>query len=491
MTAVSSKYSHLWAIAFALLALLVAVSTQSLWIDEAIAAKFAMCPTFSAWFHSLAAARGSDPQMPLYLLWLWSWDKIFGHGEYALRMAGYPFLALGVIAFSWRRPACALACGLSAFAWYYANEARPYSMQIGLSLAIIGSAMRLAEGRLTPRSEMVWQMILVLSGTILGMIYMLGMFWTAAYWTFCLLCIPSLRRREVLKKTLPAWLGAFSLLLVAGCYYLWTLKVGARATDVGATDFRNVFFDFYELLGFGGLGPGRLEIRESGLAAFMPYAPWLAFYGIFLAAVFFIGLKCLFQKLGWKRGTLVLLLALAAAAFILGVGVEKHFRVLGRHLTPMLPLLLWIVSEGVQSLWQKRGLIGRIIITGWAVLALGSCLEYRFAVRHAKDDYRSAAAVARNALKQHQIVWWNADGVSAWYYGVSVGDPNIPVSPSSGEAMYLFDPSLVLLQSSAAPDLVIASKPDIYDANGRLNAYLQANHYRREQTLPAFEIWEK
>ncbi|HEY3932097.1 MAG TPA: hypothetical protein VGM58_06985, partial [Verrucomicrobiae bacterium] len=378
-------------ITFALLAMFVAVSTQSFWIDEAITAKFAVRPAFGSWLNAMVTERGSDPQMPFYLFWVWVWEKIFGHGEYALRMAGWPFLAAGIVAFAWRKPMFAVICGLSAFAWYYINEARPYSMQIGLSLAMMGAAMRLAEGKLTLRSEIFWQIILIFSGVVLALSHLLGMFWTAAYWVFCILCIPALRKGDVLKKTFLAWLGAFLLLLAAGCWYLWTIKIGLRATDAGTTDFRNVVFDLYELLGFGGLGPGRLEIRQSGFVVFKPYAPWLALYGLFLTAIFFAGMKNLFQRLGRKNAAILLFLFFGTMVFIFGIGVVKHFRVLGRHLAPMLPVFLWIVAEGAEYFWRWRGAAGKFIVAGWMTLALMSCLEYRFAGRHAKDDYRSAA----------------------------------------------------------------------------------------------------
>ena len=59
----------------------------------------------------------------------------------------------------------------------------------------------------------------------------------------------------------------------ASLYYLWTLQLGARASDVGRTGWANIAFIFYELLGQAGLGPGRLALRAHGtgeVAAFLP-----------------------------------------------------------------------------------------------------------------------------------------------------------------------------------------------------------------------------
>ena len=100
------------------------------------------------------------------------------------------------------------------------------------------------------------------------------------------------RIREFGRTQIPIWLPAFILMTGIACYYLWTLKQGARASDVGKTDARNVVFIAYELLGFGGLGPGRLEIRDGGLGAFTPFAIQLALYAILVGDLVILG--------GWR-----------------------------------------------------------------------------------------------------------------------------------------------------------------------------------------------
>jgi hypothetical protein len=42
-----------------------------------------------------------------------------------------------------------------------------------------------------------------------------------------------------------------------------------------------------------------------------------------------------------------------------------------------------------------------------------------------------------------------------------------------------------------APDLIIISKPDLYDGRGALKDYLSQGGYEKSATLPAFTIWAR
>ena len=126
------------------------VSGESLWIDEGYSAKLAMQPTLSAWAATLSSIPGSEPQMPGYQLYLWAWSRIFGLSEWALRLANLPWALLFTAALAWgserllqMRRVWLIVC-LSPFLWFYMNEARPYAMMIGLSMAT-------TVGRETPR----------------------------------------------------------------------------------------------------------------------------------------------------------------------------------------------------------------------------------------------------------------------------------------------------------------------------------------------------
>src|SRR5580704_14461389 len=133
----------MWAL-MALAVCFVAISQQSLWIDEAFMASKVAQPTLAGWWHMMPEGKGSDLQMPLYMIYMWGFAKIFGLGEWTLRAANIPWFVAGVAAFVpvFPRPQRTLVAAvtlLCPFAWFYLNEARPYAMQLGASLVIFAA----------------------------------------------------------------------------------------------------------------------------------------------------------------------------------------------------------------------------------------------------------------------------------------------------------------------------------------------------------------
>ena len=87
--------------ALALLVGALAVTNQSLWIDEGSAALKAMEPSLGGWWHNLRTEGNSNLQLIGELFYLWGWEKIFGSSEIALRASNIPFFAGGVVALAW------------------------------------------------------------------------------------------------------------------------------------------------------------------------------------------------------------------------------------------------------------------------------------------------------------------------------------------------------------------------------------------------------
>jgi hypothetical protein len=116
-----------------------------------------------------------------------------------------------------------------------------------------------------------------------------------------------------------------------------------------------------------------------------------------------------------------------------------------------------------------------------------SCFSLRFAARHGKDDYRAAAAAARKALGEGRAVWWNAAPEGARYY-------EVPLSPQRGDgdsAVLVLNPTREMLQVLPAPQVVVASKPDLYDGQSALADYLAGHGFAATERFPAFVVWEK
>jgi hypothetical protein len=286
-----------------------------------------------------------------------------------------------------------------------------------------------------------------------------------------------------LKKTVgtyPFSALSFAIAIVGlGLFYLWTVKLGARASDVGRTGVATVAFTFYELLGLAGLGPGRLALRSESLRTQVSYLPFIV---AGLAAIVSLGVAACRNKIDKKRIAFFVIVALAPFVLVLSAGVVGHVRLLGRHLVPLLPFLLIVLGAGVCRLVSSESKTVRAIAVGALVILLMSALEIRFAPRHQRDDYRTASAEARRALDDGKKVWWAADASTAAYYGVPLESPELTLSSSlSDRALETFPP----------PDVIVYSKPDIYDAKGTIDTYVRAHDFKAMRVLPAFQIFER
>jgi hypothetical protein len=461
-----------------------AVSSQSFWIDEAQTALKVVPPTLQGWWHALDTEHNSNMQLPLYMLYIWSWGRVFGVSELALRAANIPWFLLGLFAilhFLRRRAALrnamALLYCLHPFVWYYLNEARLYMMQLSGALLACGALFAAMDEAGEPLSR-AWWLLLGAGMTILCGAGLLGVPWAIGI-TAVLLCLPRFRQ-SISRSALPA-LAIFGPLLVAlALYFAWTIqqKIGTGTLPMNLPSIMAIF---YEQLGFLGLGPGRSTLRSESVASLKPYLPAL----LLLAAPLAWGLVAAGRRcFGLPRRCMapVMLLAASPVCLIVALGFARHARILARHLTPLFPFVLAMMACALLWLWRSGRPLGRAAAILMAVALAASSLEVRFAFRHSKDDYRSAAASAVQSLAAGKIVWWAADPDAADYYRLPITERARP-----GAALWVYT---VPVRYPAPPDVIYLSKPDLADATGTITAYIAKHHYVPAATWQAFTLWQ-
>jgi hypothetical protein len=486
-------------ILFGLLVGALAVTNQSLWIDEAHSALKAMQPSLGQWWTTMVHDKGSDLQMPFYMFYLWAWAKIFGASEVALRVANVPWFVIGVVtvAASTKRDRFQISWLVvtlsNAFLWYYLSEARPYIVLFAFSSVTTACLFRIVvaapnafgadrgPGSPTPATAATFRLfcaglIGLCATNLVAVPWAIGALAAFVFW---------IGPRSALKTAARfRWVSLFALgaLIALGFYYIWSLRIGARGSDVGRTGFANVVFAFYELCGLAGLGPGRLALREEGIKATVEYAGPVIVGTVAVLALLVPAVAALRKKVTRRDfiffgiATVLPLLLLMAAAVI------GHVRLLGRHLTPLLPFLLVLLAIGFERMFfaERRWLRATAVFS--IVVLLISALEIRFAPRHQRDDYRSAANLARAAIGANEKVWWIADESTGAYYNLPLDSPNLTLSSS------LTDTTLATIPT---PDLVCFSKPDIYDPRGKIDNYLREHDFKMTRALPAFQIFER
>lgn len=468
-----------------------AISNQSLWIDEGGAAWKTMQPSVGAWWEALRAEGNSNLQLLPHLFFLWVWDKIFGHSEVTLRAANIPLLFGGLAAAIWGLKArvreqfwfCAVTL-LNAFTWYYLSEARPYILLFAASCLVLACLVRIVDTGGACVRDHFWFALFTGGLVLLSATSLIAVPWALA-WFLSAIILSGLREFSgSVRKNVGISITFAAATLALGGYYLWTIRVGARASEMGTTDHTNFLFALYEQAGLSGFGPGRNELRMEGLRSLRPFAIPLIGGATLVLFVAAHGLRTIRGGARRSKATLALGSAiLFPILLVLLAGRLTHVRIVGRHLVPLYPIVLYVISAGTEELWRQRSAAraGAAVI-GIFVLLL-SALEVRFAPRHARDDYRGAASIARASLAQGEIVWWAADVSTGAYYQVPLRRTAEP-----GSAVVVMNPSLADVTQLPTPDIILLSKHDVYDNPGTIADYANRHGFRESDELQAFHV---
>jgi len=490
-----------------------AVSAQSLWIDEFWTAHFATLSSLQDLISLVLVPSGS--QTPLHFGHYYLWGRFFEPTELALRLANLPLFLLGQLSMllalrGYPKVFACFAltlCAMHPMVWQYANEARPYIMIYAGSQMVLAYLLHLHsrfEQGLAPTRA--FTAIFVVGSILLFGASLLGVFWVFAACAYAALLHHRCRQvRHLLHGATLGMLVVLALVvLLLSVYYVSSLLKGAGGARLAPSTPATVLFAAYELLGLSGLGPGRQQLREIGLAVLAPYAIVL---GVGASVVLFtlaLGVQSALARLGTQRFLIVAMLALFPVAVVLAAGFIMHWRVLGRHLFATIPILnlvlalglakLWVAPAGRERHWQ------RWIAVACVLVLTASALSIRFADRHLKDEYRLAAAIATEHLDRGQRVWWAAGYLGAHYYRLpgkfdymgeltSVAQPADCMDLPGVQATANLEAEC--LRGLSAPDLVIFSRPETFDKTGAMRAYLKAAGFVQVREFSAFTLWQR
>ena len=473
-----------------------AISNQSYWIDEATSLIVALAPNPAEAWKYAQAVGGSTIQMPLFNIYLYGWHKMFGGGEWIMRAANIPFFVFAQLAFLLllrARPRLALtACGLSLVCptlWMYLDEARPYIMQYAAACWPTAALLRAAapkagDGHWKP-SELL---LLALATVLLAGSSLLGVLWAVAFALVLLWLWRSASGSSGRKSTGVPYLALMALPLIAlAIFYALTFEDAGGGYFRPGTGLVSLPYVVYEFLGFSGFGPGRLELRTAPGAALrahffslLPIAAVAGTLGIFLL-----------QSLRARRpdGRLVAAFALAVVlpALVAVIGMLlSDYRPLPRHFMPVLPAVILALAALLPAALSQPSLVVRAAAVMLPLLWLTSSLNLRWREAHAKDDYRTAAAIAAAALRDNKEVWWAADAAAAFIYLTPVAFEDVP-----GRAWAMQAPHWDDIRFKFPPRVIVISKPDIYDPTGAVARYAAENHFVPALKLHAFTIFAR
>lgn len=469
-----------------------AISSQSFWIDEATSLIVAMAPNPAEAWKYAQAVGGAAIQTPVYNLYLYAWHKLFGGSEWAIRASNIPFFLFAQLAFLVvlrSRPRLALTAGVLALLcpalWMYLDEARPYIMQYAAACWPTAALLRAAfphdaaGGWKTSEIFLLAFALVLLAGSS-----PLGLLWAAAF-ILVLLWLWGGAFADSAGSPAATCLAVMALPVAAlGVFYFMTFEQAGGAYFRVGTAFLSLPYVAYEFLGFPGFGPGRLELRAAPGAALRAHLLSL----LPLAAV--LGILGVFALQAWRERRPNLRLALA---FVFAVAVPalvsfavmflSDQRPLPRHFMPALPAVILGLAALLPAALARPSFLLRAAAAMLPLLWLASSLNLRWRDAHAKDDYRTAAAVAAAALREDKEVWWAADAATAFIYLTPVALEDVP-----GRAWAMQGPQWDDIRFKLPPRVIVMSKPDIFDPHGAVARYAVENHFVPALELQAFAI---
>jgi len=476
-------------------------SNQSLWIDEGYTAQYAQEGSFAQFMSRLDSEKGSEALMPLGMVSSWAGAKVFGRSEFGLRVVSALWAGVAILLF-WRTGAligfawlpALIAC--HAFLWYHGGEVRPYVMVIAMSAGLLYAFVAvLWPGGETKRGLHA----LLLFGPLLCATYVLGFLPFAA--VAGVVGIELLRKQwKPRTRDLLALVISGGALILLGLYYARVISAGAdinqRPWGVGL---KSLLFSGYELLGFLGFGPGRYQLRqsviESGIGgALQGFAP-PTMMGVAMLAFLYTLILLRFWKCFPSRRSAIDRLALLAL-LVIAVTVGAMLAICsiagspfwGRHLASLLPFVVLTVGIAATTPTRTHQRQVNVLLFLLAATLLTSSLLVRFGPNHRRDDYRSAASIARLAVQEGKTVWWTAGRVSAEYYGLVF----CTADPTSRRACVIHTDNRDKeeLETLPAPELILISKPAFHDTTGAMRNYAVEHRFQLKRRLTAFEVFE-
>lgn len=481
-----------------LLLLPLQVSNQSLWIDEGGTAFYALQPTLRAWVSHLAHDKIPNCQMPLSMFLAWVGAHTIGSAEWQFRVINAIWAAGALIAsfYAGRILKCSwlpVLVFVQPYFWFYTDQARPYALEIFCgSLLVVGVAVFWNDQGKGTR----WAWILAAGGVLLGYTTLLAPFSVFGIFAGCTVIAHRKKWRISGNSWLPLTLAAV-LLIPIGVYYSWTIRRGVTFPVFWKGDWKAFCYVFYELTGLLGLGPPIMEMREAAQAAALPaflrqHVPELSLAGLTgMCWLVLLGtaVRRFLVEGRWQAFGLLLAIPLVAGGTMTIVCLLMKKMLWARHWAPLFPFYVAALGLALRDVLDQKGGLGRcrqLLAGGWLLLLLTSALSLRFSAKHAKDDYRLAASLAKDYSAKGRTVYWVACWECAVYYGLPLHGPRTnSVLPFA----YLPPIKASTNGSVALQPAIFLSRPSIYDRGALIHAYVEGHEISCKNDLcHAFSI---
>lgn len=472
------------------------ISRQSFWLDEGMAVSKSLKPDFGLFWKSFSSTLASDVQQPLFVLSQWVWVRIAGgSSEWGVRALNWAWMALAfgyaATRTRWSRRVRLLWCALAAvspFLAMYMDEAKGYIIHFTSGTLLYLSIAEAAGDRDGKLDFAAFSLgLLLVCGTSLTGVL-------AAAWAGVWLLVRLVRGKNLgaFLRAKWFWVAVDAVALaVLGGWYLHTLLAGARAAELKVPFLSSTAFVAYEWLGFSGVGPARMVMRNEGVRTALPFAVPLAVHALAVAFFALEWVKVWRERArvpaegGREEGVpgyaVALLLGGLGVASLLAAGRVVDLAIRGRHLIVVFPAVLLAVAVWADRMLASRRVAPRAAVAVLLAALAVSSLALRFGDRHGKEDYRRAVAIATEALQEGKCVWMSCNSLTALIYN--------PALEETDRFVHCSSPDPEELRAAPAPDLVLVNRPDTWDIRGTLADYIAERGWPLVDEFHGFRVY--
>lgn len=391
---------------------IVSINDWSLWMDEASTAYLAHSSSLQDLINNLKEWHGSEKQMPGYILSIFLWDKLFGNSELALRSFNLlPWSCyIAYIIYLLRKKEIPesikskyslflLLSTFSPFILYNMNEAR-----VNISIFVLGF-ITLSSSYLYKKYRHKGEICLLALSIIIGFSYNM---------LFILIILPSLLilKKQTLNILCKHKIISFITILFIGlesCYFLYTLLEGSGGMKEKPSII-NIGYTLYEFMGFSGMGIPKEEMRVSSnlLNDVRPYICSLLFMSIGYFLLFIQNIKLIF------RSKITYLFIISIIWFYI-VAYFANFRFWGRHLFMFYPLFIYLLTETIMSLYNKRNTFSKITLGVIFISLIISSYRIVFNNNYKKENIKLIVNQINKNNNNYTIYWGEYDLLAHYY----------------------------------------------------------------------------
>jgi hypothetical protein len=389
-----------------------------LWHDEGTTAYIASLSTFSKLEDDFVNRNTSEKLMPGYVLYMWTWEKLFGHSERSLRLANLlPFLASIYILLSIIRQSkfkneyiyLLFLILFSPFLVFNTNEARVTLSIFSFTLISLCGWISIYNLHNVKKG-----LLLISIGLCLGITFNILFCFLIPIIIILFLRLEKRFYKDYSKDIITCGLIIFIWYSALGIYYLYALNQGAGGRHE-VPGIGNIGFALYEFLGFAGLGPSRNDLRlTESVGTIIPYLKYI-FPLLFTYSLFML---ILLYKQGLKKLTSDIYLQSFFVGFIVffAFAFAFNFRFWGRHVIIFYPIFLFWLACNFKIM--ENFLAGKLSIVLIFICLLISSYNLKYVEYYQKENVKLAAEKALFYSENKFPIIWSWSENLANYYGL-------------------------------------------------------------------------